>query len=183
MTKIKMSGFVAITLMLAAMLGSSAHAITVATVDMQRVKAESKAAQHAKSQLEAKQQEFQEDVSGTEQTLQQRNQELAKQRSLLSSDAFKEKLTDFRKEAATAQKDVQRKRLQLRRAFEMSIVAIQKRVQDIVADIANDKDYDLVLPSSKALYHSDSLDITDTVIERLNEELPELDIEFEESGS
>ena len=118
---------------------ASAQALNLATVDMQRVMSDAKAAKSAKGQLEAKQKAFQASVNQTEEKLQKGDQELAKQRSLLSADAFKGKLADFRKEAAAAQKDVQGKRLKLRRAFEMAIVTIQKQVTDIIASIAAEK--------------------------------------------
>jgi outer membrane protein len=158
----------------------SAHALNIATVDMQRVMSDAKAAQSAKNQLEAKQKAFQASVGQTEANLQKGDQELAKQRSLLSADAFKAKLDDFRKQAANAQKDVQGKRLKLRRAFEMAIVTIQKQVTQIIADIAKEKGYDLVIPTAQTLYHQPALDITSEVMTRLDSQLPSMKVDFGE---
>ncbi len=154
------------------------HALSVAIVDMQRVMADAKAAKSAKDQLESKQKQFQNQVRKTETDLQKQDQELAKQRSLLSADAFKEKLEEFRDEAASAQKDVQTKRIKLRRAFELSIVTIQKKVTQIIADIAKSKGYDAVLPKAQTLYTNDGLDITNEVLSRLDRELPALTVNF-----
>mgnify|MGYP000152559305 CR=1 FL=1 len=162
------------------LLAPSAQALNIATVDMQRVMSDAKAAQSAKGQLEAKQKAFQVAVGKTEADLQKGDQELAKQRSLLSAEAFKGKLTDFRKQAAAAQKDVQGKRLKLRRAFEMAIVTIQKQVTQIIADIAREKSYDLVIPSAQTLYHQPALDITAEVLSRLDGKLPSMTVDFGE---
>ncbi len=154
------------------------HAFNVAVVDMQRVMADSKAANSARSQLESKQKSFQAQVGKTESDLQKKDQELAKQRSLLAADEFKNKLTDFRKKAAEAQKDVQQKRLKLRRAFEMSIVTIQKKVTSIVAQIAKEKGYNLVVPTAQSLYFDKSLDVTSEVLKRLDSQLPSMKVDF-----
>jgi outer membrane protein len=160
------------------MMTPKAQALNLATVDMQRVMSDAKAAKSAKTQLEAKQKAFQADVGRTEAELQKGDQELAKQRSLLSADAFKSKLADFRKQAAAAQKDVQGKRLKLRRAFEMAIVTIQKQVTQIIADIAKERQYDIVVPSAQSLYHNPSLDITTEVLTRLDAKLPSMTVDF-----
>lgn len=156
----------------------SAQALSIASVDMQRVMAEAKAAKSAKSQLEAKQKEFQADVSRIENDLQKQDQELAKQRSLLSADAFKTKLEEFRTKATAAQKDVQSKRVRLRRAFEMSIVTIQKKVTEIIASIAQEKGYDLVIPQAQAIYAKPELDITEEVLGKLDSALPSMKVDF-----
>ncbi len=158
--------------------GANAQALTIATVDMPKVMSEAQAAKSAKKQLEAKQKEFQSEVSKTEAELQKNDQDLAKQRSLLSADAFKDKLTDFREKAASAQKDVQGKRLRLRRAFEKSIVTIQTKVTSIIADIAKERSYSMVIPSQQLLYHDQSMDITEEVLSRLDGQMPSLNVDF-----
>jgi outer membrane protein len=158
----------------------SAHAVSMATVDMQQVMSDAKAAKSAKTQLEAKQKAFQASVNQTEVQLQKGDQDLAKQRSVLSAEAFKGKLEAFRKQAAAAQKDVQSKRLKLRRAFEMAIVTIQKEVTSIIAQVAAEKQYDIVIPSAQTLYHKPDLDITAEVLSRLDAKLPSMTVNFGE---
>lgn len=171
--------YLMIALTLAVFLSPAAsQALNVAVVDMQRVMSAAKAANSARAQLEAKQKSFQADVAKTEASLQKKDQELAKQRSLLAADEFKNKLTDFRKSAANAQNDVQKKRMKLRRAFEMSIVTIQKKVTAIVGAIAKEKQFDVVVPTAQTLYFKDSLDITAEVLKRLDAQLPSMKVDF-----
>lgn len=155
-----------------------AYATDIAVVDMQRVMGKSKAANSARDQLDAKQKNFQKEVSATESNLQAKDKELAKQRGLLSSEEFNKKLKDFRQKAATAQSDVQQKRLKLRRAFEGSIVTIQNKVTKIVSSIAKEKNMDMVIPSTQSLYVKPDLDITDEVLKRLDKELPSMKVDF-----
>ncbi len=159
-------------------MAQAANALNVAVVDMKKVMGEAKSAISAKGQLEAKQKEFQTQVSATEATLQKNDQELAKQRSLLSAEAFKTKLDAFRQQAASAQKDVQGKQMQLRRAFETSIMTIQEKVATIIKAIAAEKQYDLVIPANGLLFHKDTMNITAEVLARLDKELPNMRVNF-----
>lgn len=165
-------------LLIGLMIPTASNAANIAVVDMQKVMGKAKAANSARSQLESKQKSFQEALSKTESELQKKDQELAKQRNLLAAEEFKTKLTDFRKKAADAQKDVQQKRLKLRRAFEKSIVTIQDKVTSIVESIAKDKGFDVVLPTAQSLYAKGSLDITQEVLTRLDKELPKMTVDF-----
>jgi Skp family chaperone for outer membrane proteins len=160
------------------MVTQQAHALNVAVVDMKKVMADAKAAISAKGQLNAKQKEFQAQVSATESKLQKQDQELAKQRTLLSAEAFKAKVDEFRQQAASAQRDVQQKQQQLRRAFENSIVTIQDRVVAIIKTLSSERGYDLVLPANGVLFHKDAMNITGEVLTRLDKELPTMQVNF-----
>ncbi len=174
-----MRTFYTLCCIVALMLPIASQATEIAVVDMQRVMGKSKAANSARDQLDAKQKNFQSQVSKTEADLQAKDKELAKQRGLLSSEEFNKKLKDFRENAATAQRDVQQKRMKLRRAFEGAIVTIQNKVTAIVANIANEKNVDMVIPSTQSLYVKPSLDITDEVLKRLDNDLPSMKVNFE----
>jgi outer membrane protein len=160
------------------LLPAVSHATSIAVVDMQRVMGKSKAANSARSQLDSQQQSFQKQVTATETDLQAKDKELAKQRGLLSAEEFNKKLKEFRDKAGSAQRDVQQKRLKLRRAFESSIVTIQTKVTAIVESIAKEKNFDMVLPSNQSLYTKSSLDITDEVLNRLDKDLPSMKVDF-----
>jgi Skp family chaperone for outer membrane proteins len=164
--------------LLVLLFAGSASALNVAVIDIKKVMADSKAAISARGQLEAKQKEFQTQVSATEAKLQKNDQELAKQRNLLSAEAFKTKLDEFRQQAASAQKDVQTKQMQLRRAFEESIATIQERMSAIVKAVATEKNYDLVMPANGLLYSKDEMNITSEVLSRLDKELPSMKVNF-----
>jgi outer membrane protein len=160
------------------LVAGSASALNVAVIDIKKVMADSKSAISARGQLEAKQKEFQTQVSATEAKLQKNDQELAKQRNLLSAEAFKAKLDEFRQQAGSAQKDVQTKQMQLRRAFENSIATIQERMSTIVKAVAAEKNYDLVIPANGLLYHKNEMNITAEVLARLDKELPSMKVNF-----
>ncbi|MEI6730683.1 MAG: OmpH family outer membrane protein, partial [Pseudomonadota bacterium] len=142
---------------------SAIAADVVAVVNIQEIMRDASAAKSVKDQIEGKQKTFQTEMSKKEEDLQKEEQSLAKQRTVLSPEAFDKKVKDFKTKANAAQKDVQGKRAELDGAFSSALGEIQKSVLDIVAKIAKDKGYSVVVPSSQTLYFDAKLDITKDV--------------------
>lgn len=150
----------------------------IAVVNVQKIMKESKAAQAVRSQVTAKQKSFQAELDKKEGELQKEDQDLAKQRSVLSPEAFEKKYKDFRKKAADAQKEVREKRGKLDRGFTEALTEIQKKVTEIVAGIAKEKEADIVVANTPVLYVSPDLDITDAVLSKLDAQLPNVTVNF-----
>lgn len=156
-----------------------AHATQVAVVNIQKIMKESKAANTIRSQVQAKQKTYQAELDKKEKVLQQEDQELAKQRNVLSQDAFKKKYTEFRKKAMTAQQEVRVKRGKLEKGLAKALGDIQKKVTSIVESISKEKGYDIAISGNLVLYTSAKQDITDEVLGRLNKELPNVSVKFD----
>ncbi len=152
----------------------------IAVVNIQQIMREAKAADAIRSQMKAKQKSFQEQLDGREKTLQEQDQELAKQRSVLSQEAFEEKYQEFREKAADAQKEVRQKRAALDRGFNAALSQVQEKVFEIVETIAQEKDIDAVISTGQMLYAHPDLDLTQEVLERLNREMPNVNVNFEQ---
>jgi Skp family chaperone for outer membrane proteins len=150
----------------------------IAIVNIQEIMRDSTAAKSIKDQLEAKQKAFQSEMSKKSEALQKEEQDLGKQRSVLSPEAWDKKANAFKAKAADAQKEVQTKRTELDNAFTSALNEIQKTVFDIVATIAKEKSYNVVLPASQLLYADSNLDITKTVLSKLNSQLPKVTVNF-----
>jgi len=152
---------------------------TIAVVNIQQVMKDSTAAKTVREQLESKQKSFQATISKKEESLQKEDQELGKQKTVLSKEAFEEKVKAFRVKATDVQKDVQSKKALLDNAFERALNDIQKSVTDIIADLAKEKGFSIAVPTSQILYADKNLDISSEVLERLNKKLPKLEVKFD----
>lgn len=150
----------------------------LAVVNIQQIMRESKAAESIREQMKAKQKGFQEELDKREKDLQSEDQELAKQRSVLSQEAFEKKYQEFRKKAADAQKEVRTKRAALDKGFTQALGDIQKKVLEIVEGISKDKGFNAVISTSQMLYADPDLDITTEVLEKLNSDMPKLTVNF-----
>ena len=158
---------------------SSAHAETIAIVNIQKIMRDSLAAKSAGEQLKAKQEQFATDIKGKEASLKKEDEELAKQRSVLAPEAFEQKVRAFREKAAGVQRDVQGKQVQLNKAYNSALGELQKTIVEIISGMAPEKGFKVAIPSNQALYADPSLDITDEVLKRLNSKLTKISINFQ----
>ncbi|MDR3515397.1 MAG: OmpH family outer membrane protein [Azospirillaceae bacterium] len=147
---------------------------TIIVVDVQKILQESKAAQGIQKQLDGQRQAFQTEISGQEDKLRAQEQELARQRSVLSADAFEQKRVAFEKQVADLQRTAQNRKRILDQAFNDSLGVVRNQMFEIVADIASEQGAKLVLSKSQVVLVEKSLDITATVMERLDKKLPQV---------
>lgn len=166
---------VAFMLMFAAM---NAHAANVAVVNIPSILKDSKAADAVRTQLKQKQKSFQAELDKKETDLRKEDQELAKQRSVLSQDAFEAKYREFRQKAGKAQQEVRAKRVKLDKGFAAAMDKIQKKVTQIVSQIAQERGYDLAMSKAQVFYAKAEHDITAEVLKRLDKELPNVNVSF-----
>lgn len=157
----------------------AAFAEDLAVVNVQQIMKDSTAAQAARQQLQAKQKQFQDEISGKEKELQKEDQELAKQRSLMDQDAFKQKIAEFQQKAAGVQKDVREKRQTFTKAYEDAIGQLHAKVTGIIADMAKEKGFKIAVPTSQILFADPALDISAEVLARLNKQMPTLTVKFQ----
>jgi len=151
---------------------------TLAVVNIAKIMHESKAATSVRDQIQAKQKSFQTELDSKEKELVAENQALAKQKDTVSKDAFNQKVKDFNDKAATAQRQVQDKKMQLEKAIAGAQDEILKNAADIVKDLATERKITLVVSSAQVLYGDPSLDLTDEVLKRLDAKLPNVTVKF-----
>lgn len=150
----------------------------IAVLNVQEIMRDSLAAKSVKEQFDRKQKSFSDELSSKEETLQKEQQELAKQRSVLAQEAFEKKVREFQTKAADVQKEVQKKKNQLDKGLGQAFTEIQKAVSGILADMAKEKGFVVVVPTQQILYNEPSLDITAEVLKRLDSKLPKVSLKF-----
>lgn len=161
------------------LLAGSANADTaVAVVNIPKIMHDSKAATSLRSQLQAKQKSFQNDLDAKEKALLAEDQALVREKNTADKAVFDKKVKEFREKAATEQRAVQGKKAALDKSFAGALEEIQKNVIEIVKQMAGEKKLNLVLSSSQALYSDSTLDITEEVLKRLDARLPTIAVKF-----
>jgi Skp family chaperone for outer membrane proteins len=150
----------------------------VGVVNTQKIMRDSKAAQSVRSQLQAKQKAFQAELDAKEKALLAEDQALAKQQASVEKAAFEQKVKDFRAKAATAQREIQTKKLQVDKALAGALENIQETTLQITKEVAAEKKITLVVSAAAVLYADSSLDITDEVLKRLNAKMPNVTVKF-----
>lgn len=168
--------------MLAAVLLTPAAALAdatgIATINIQAILSNSAAAKSAKQQIDAKRDEYQNELKKIEDTLRKEEQAIAEQRSLLSPEALEQKANEFRTKLTNAQKNVQEKRERLGDANNQALGSIQDAVLKIVEGLVKSKGIKVVIPTNNLLYATPDLDITKEVLAQLDKDLPSVKVNF-----
>jgi Skp family chaperone for outer membrane proteins len=147
-----------------------------AVIDYQRILTEAAAARSIREQIEVRRKAYQEEIGKEEQRLHEADKEFARQRSLLTPEAFAEKRRDFEREVAEVQRMVQERRRELDSASAVALKEVQDALIEVVTSIAEERGFNLVLPSSEVLFFARRIDLTGEVLTKLNDRLPDVQV-------
>ena len=148
----------------------------IAVVNMQAIVGESLAAVKVKEFIEAKKSEFSAELQKEEQELKVMQEELGSQRSILPPDEFAELEGNFRKRVESLQKMVAEKNQLLEEILSKSVQMIQNEAIRIITEIGKEKGLALTLDTSSVVIAANSINISRSVIDLLNINLPALDM-------
>lgn len=152
--------------------------ISVLVVDVQSLLQNSKAAKMVRQQIEAKRAEYAKDISHKEEALRQERDQLQRQQSTLTADQLAAKGRDFQAKVNELDRDVQAKRQALERSNADALQKIQEVMVKIITDIAKDRKANLVFQRSELVLFDQGFDVTDQVLQKLDEQMPTLDVTF-----
>ena len=147
-----------------------------AVIDYQRVLREAKAAKSIRDQIETRRKLYQDQIAKEEQKLNDADKELAKQRAVLSADAFKDKREEFQKKVAGVQRMVQERRRTLDQTSAAALNQVRNAMIEVVSVLSAERGFNLVMPSSAVLLFSPKIDLTVEVIKRLDGKLPNVKV-------
>jgi len=144
----------------------------IAIIDYQLIQKNSTAMVEIQKQIEQRRLIYQQEISKQEQELRASDQELANQRSVLAADAFALKRREFEAKVAQVQRQVQDRKRELDRAFEYGMNQVQLVVKEIIADLAQQRNFNLVLSRQQIIFSENNLNISEDIVKLLNERLP-----------
>lgn len=147
---------------------------TAAVIDYQRIMNDARAAQSIRDQVEGRRQRYQESIASEERRLHEADRELDGQRSILQPEAFAQKSAEFEKDVAAVQRMVQDRRRELDEVSAQAFAVVRNTIIEIVGTLAEDKGFNLVLPSSGVLLFAPQIDLTEEVLLQLDQKLPDV---------
>ena len=145
-----------------------------AVIDYQRILRDAAAARSIRDQIEARRKAYQEEINKQELRLHEADKEVAKQRSLLTPEAFADKRRQYEQEVADVQKMVQERRRELDSVSADALNEVKKALIEVVTGIADERGFNIVLPTSDVLFFARKIDLTDEVLAKLDETLPDV---------
>ena len=158
-------------------ISQSSVTFPIAVVDMQTIVSQSIAAAKVREFIENKRKDFTEELKKEEDTLKIMQEELGSQRSILPPDEFSLLESNFRKRVENLQKMVAEKNQLLENILSRSVQVIQGAAINIITEIGREKGLALTLDTSSVVIAANSINISKTVIELLNINLPEVNMD------
>src|SRR6266702_4249280 len=157
---------------------AAAPALNILVVDVQSLLQNSKSAKAVRQQIEQKRTEFQKEMSSQEGVLRQEHDTLQRQQSSLSAEAFNQKGREFQQKLNDFDKSMQSKRQILEKANSEALEKINEAMLKIIADIAKERKANLVFLRSELVLFDQNFEVTDEVLQKLDEQLPTVTVNF-----
>lgn len=153
----------------------------VGTIDISAVLRASEATEKVRRLLDGKRAEFKEEFAQKEAELVLKEQELQSKRDIMSQDAYRNEVQKFQNDVAEIQRQIQFRRQSLDNAFQQAQDKIRQLALKIVTEIANERRLDFVLNKDNVLVFRNKLDITQNVLQVLNERTKNARLELDET--
>lgn len=149
---------------------------TAAVVDLQRILSDSKAARSINDQIDARRKSYLDELSREEQRLYEQDKQLVRQRAVLSPEVFAQRRREFEQNVQEVQRLSQERRRQLEGARTAALGEVRTAVVALMDELAQDRGFNLVLPSAGIIVFSPTIDLTDTVMSQLDQRLPNVKV-------
>ncbi|ACZ48937.1 putative outer membrane protein OmpH [Anaplasma centrale str. Israel] len=142
-------------------------------IDSERVLSEALVAKDIRAQLDRRRTELQGTFTRRGEELRKGEEELIKQKSILSSEAFDAKVAEFRKEVDSLNRDAAAKMSELEGMYSGAMEQVYGKIQQISKQLAGKFGATIVLfiPKGQVAYVEGTADISEQVLETLNRDL------------
>ena len=143
----------------------------IATLDVFKLLKDSKAAVSITEQLNTVAKKYDEESQKKQKTIQTQEEELLRQKSTLTPEAFSDRKNTFEKQVIEFNKNSQNKRKALAKAEKDAVNQIEEEVEKIVKSIIETEKITAVFRNSAVILSDTTIDITDKVVDELNKKL------------
>lgn len=146
--------------------------IKFAVVNFQKIFNEASATRSIAPQIAKLKKSFEIQFKSFQKKLQSAEQDLQRQRSILSPEAYAEKQKVFKKQVNGVQRDVQTVQRMVGHAEGEAFKRIRMTFHRITQEVAKEKSLQLIFPRSGLIHVDAKYDISDEILKRLNKSLP-----------
>ncbi len=144
----------------------------IAVINVQYILREAKASTSLREQLDVVRRNERDEITKREDELRDSQQELNRQRTVLSPEAFDKKRREWERKAAEYDRWAKGRKQTLDIAFEKSLSVIQAALVEVVRKVSDESNINLVLAKNQVLLVDNEMDITKQALEGLNKSLP-----------
>ena len=142
--------------------------IKLGVVDLNEITRKSLMSKDIARQIDSKRRAFRDEIKNEEEKLRSDNDELQKQRVLLSPEALQEKFRALQQRQTALQRKVQQRNQEFIRLRSFATREFEKERVKAVMDVTKKHKFTLVIRRREVVVRADFLDITGLVLETLN---------------
>ncbi len=146
----------------------------LAIIDVQKVLRESTAVSALSRRIGEQKAQHQEELREQERALRDADQELTRQRSILSPEAYAKKRGELEKRVATLQREARNRKRGLDKVFTQGMIKVQAELVTVAKEIAEERGLDLILSKATVVLVKAKFELTQEAVRRLNDRLPDL---------
>ena len=150
--------------------------IPLGVLDVQAILREAAAVKDIRGQITKYGTDFEKEIEKKRGDLRKANQELARQRTILSPETFAEKRREFEQQVVKVQRLVQKRQRELDKSRKIAMDTVNKAYIEIVAKLADERNLAIIMRKNQTAYSVGTLDLTKTVLDLLNNKLPKVKI-------
>lgn len=150
--------------------------VKLAVINIEGIRINAKVARDIRSQISKYRKVFRTDIEKEEREIRKANEEMAKQRAILSPDAFIEERKKFELRLIQVQRQVQARKRALDKSQAEAFTKVQEALNEVVIKVAKENNLTLILRSDQVVFWAQALDITEAVLRRLDAKLPSLEV-------
>ncbi|MEW5703371.1 MAG: OmpH family outer membrane protein [Pseudomonadota bacterium] len=180
--KILRSLFVAVAFLFLAVCIPTANAqqtmppTLIGLVDMGTIVSKAKVYNQLRGELQKRQESLRTELDKKQDDLTKERDDLARQKTLLSPEVFKQRQEAFQQKYMTAVQSFEKQDAGIREAHEKANLEIQKKIAELSAEIAQERGFNMVMASTAVFYAIKVFDMTDEMLKRLDERLPKVTV-------
>ena len=151
--------------------------IPIAVINEQKILRDSLAMKNIREQVTKYSSTFEKEIEKERNKIRSITQELARQRTILTPEAFAEKRKLFEQKVVSVQRLVQQRQRALDTSRKKAREEVNKVYKEIISKIADESNLALILRKVQTVFTVGTLDVTQEVLLRLNEKLPKVKID------
>ncbi|MEM7225868.1 MAG: OmpH family outer membrane protein [Pseudomonadota bacterium] len=159
-------------LLLCPLLAHGQEAQGIGIIDAQRIYREATAVKSLQQQIDQQRDKFQRELREKEKVLRDADQELARQRAILSADAFNKRRKDLETQVSALQSEVRARKDRLDKAFAEGMKQVRAALIEVSREISEQKKLYLLIEKSSVVLVKPELEHTGEALKKLNERLP-----------
>jgi outer membrane protein len=144
---------------------------SIAIVNGEKLKMETKAGKSIAQQMFEQQNKFQEKISKIEKEFEAKKQALDKQRSVLSKEAFAKKEAEFNNKIIEARNDLKKENGNIEQMQQTASIEFDTIAFEVIKTIVKENKYLQVLPAGYTIYFDPRTDITSQVIAGIDKKI------------